>query len=73
MLNDADFKRTFLPSVKPGAKPEAAIKAFVEKNKSNALKRKPKVDDANTVRVLVHTANGYISRTILSNIGTSSS
>ncbi|CAM1506384.1 Fc.00g060250.m01.CDS01 [Cosmosporella sp. VM-42] len=42
VLNEPGFKRTFLPGVKAGAKPEAALKAFAEKNKGNALKTKPK-------------------------------
>lgn len=44
VLADPLFVKTFFPGVKlGGAKPEAAIKAFTEKNKHNALKTKPKV------------------------------
>ncbi|KAM5348773.1 hypothetical protein ACJ41O_008596 [Fusarium nematophilum] len=42
VLNDEAFKRTFLPKVPGGAKPEAALLAFAQKNKENALKTKPK-------------------------------
>lgn len=42
-LNDELFKSVFLPAVKPGAGAEAAVKAFVQRNKENALKKKPMV------------------------------
>ncbi|KAF4977506.1 hypothetical protein FZEAL_5984 [Fusarium zealandicum] len=41
-LNDEAFKRTFLPKDAARADPEAALLAFADKNKSNALKTKPK-------------------------------
>ncbi|KAF4334173.1 hypothetical protein FBEOM_11997 [Fusarium beomiforme] len=41
-LNDEDFKRTFLPKAANKTDPDAALLAFAEKNKENALKTKPK-------------------------------
>ncbi|KAG5770279.1 hypothetical protein H9Q72_002759 [Fusarium xylarioides] len=41
-LNDEAFKRTFLPKVANKSDPNAALLAFAEKNKENALKTKPK-------------------------------
>jgi uncharacterized protein (TIGR02453 family) len=43
VLNDEAFKRTFLPAAVGKKGNEAALKAFAEKNKENALKTKPKV------------------------------
>ncbi|TQV98128.1 hypothetical protein V2A60_006189 [Cordyceps javanica] len=43
---DAELRRVFFPEVKPGADVEAVIKAFVGKNKMNALKKKPMGYDA---------------------------
>ncbi|KAF5013826.1 hypothetical protein FDECE_183 [Fusarium decemcellulare] len=42
VLNDEAFKSTFLPKASGRTDPEAALLAFAEKNKSNALKTKPK-------------------------------
>ncbi|KAF5677997.1 hypothetical protein FCIRC_6598 [Fusarium circinatum] len=41
-LNDEAFKRTFLPKAANKSDPHAALLAFAEKNKENALKTKPK-------------------------------
>lgn len=41
-LNDEAFKRTFLPKAANTSDPNAALLAFAEKNKENALKTKPK-------------------------------
>lgn len=50
-LNDERFKSTFLPKAAKKGGDEAALKAFAETNKGNALKTKPKV-----------TFNGNLSR-----------
>ncbi|KAM0426796.1 hypothetical protein ACHAPT_008112 [Fusarium lateritium] len=42
VLNDQDLKRVFLPKAASKNDPESALLAFAEKNKSNALKTKPK-------------------------------
>ncbi|KAL6352869.1 hypothetical protein LRP88_13342 [Fusarium phalaenopsidis] len=42
VLNDQDLKRVFLPKAASKSDPESALLAFAEKNKSNALKTKPK-------------------------------
>ncbi|OHF00211.1 hypothetical protein CORC01_04400 [Colletotrichum orchidophilum] len=42
VLNDERFKRTFLPKSSRKGGEEAALKAFAETNKGNALKTKPK-------------------------------
>ncbi|EGU82297.1 hypothetical protein FOXB_07126 [Fusarium oxysporum f. sp. conglutinans Fo5176] len=41
-LNDEAFKRIFLPKAANKSDPNAALLAFAEKNKENALKTKPK-------------------------------
>lgn len=41
-LNDEPFKRMFLPKAANKSDPNAALLAFAEKNKENALKTKPK-------------------------------
>ena len=41
VLNDPTLRRAFLPGAKAGE--EGAVKAFQEKNKSNALKKRPMV------------------------------
>ncbi|KAI9151846.1 LOW QUALITY PROTEIN: hypothetical protein HJFPF1_09057 [Paramyrothecium foliicola] len=40
-LDDPLLKAAFFPTIKRGAGPEAVIKAFVEKNKEYALKKRP--------------------------------
>ena len=42
-LNQPHLKRVFFPSVKPGADAEKAVAAFLDRNKSNALKKRPMV------------------------------
>lgn len=43
ILNDPALKKQFLPSAAKNSKPEAALKAFADRNQDNALKTKPKV------------------------------
>jgi uncharacterized protein (TIGR02453 family) len=43
VLNNDNFKRTFLSDVASKAGEEAALKEFAKKNQENALKTKPKV------------------------------
>lgn len=43
ILNEPDLKKQFLPSAAKNPKPEAALKAFANRNQENALKTKPKV------------------------------
>ncbi|KAG6058962.1 hypothetical protein E4U32_004325 [Claviceps aff. humidiphila group G2b] len=40
-LNEASFKKTFFPKIKASAGPDAVVKAFAERNKENALKKRP--------------------------------
>ncbi|KAG5975880.1 hypothetical protein E4U58_006872 [Claviceps cyperi] len=40
-LNEAFFKKTFFPKIKASAGPDAVVKAFAERNKENALKKRP--------------------------------
>ncbi|MBE3050369.1 DUF2461 family protein [Candidatus Bathyarchaeota archaeon] len=43
ILSEPGLKKQFLPSATKSSKPEAALKAFAEKNKEGALKTRPKV------------------------------
>lgn len=45
VLNNDRFKRTFLPKASKKSGDEAALLAFAEVNKENALKKKPMVSD----------------------------
>ncbi|KND88132.1 hypothetical protein TOPH_07214 [Tolypocladium ophioglossoides CBS 100239] len=40
-LNEPLFKKAFFPGVKASADPEVAVKAFVDRNQENALKKRP--------------------------------
>ncbi|KAG6060642.1 hypothetical protein E4U17_003814 [Claviceps sp. LM77 group G4] len=40
-LNETSFKKTFFPKIKANAGPDAVVKAFAERNKENALKKRP--------------------------------
>ncbi|KAG6052073.1 hypothetical protein E4U39_004941 [Claviceps sp. Clav50 group G5] len=40
-LNETSFKKTFFPKIKASAGPDAVVKAFAERNKENALKKRP--------------------------------
>lgn len=42
-LNDPLVKKVFFSKVKASDGPEAAVRAFMEKNKGNALKKRPMV------------------------------
>lgn len=42
-LNTPEFRRTFYPAVKPGADKDKVVRAFLETNSSNALKKRPQV------------------------------
>ena len=43
VLSGPLFRKVFLPGVKANASPDAAVKAFVDKNQDNALKKRPMV------------------------------
>lgn len=43
ILSDPALKKQFLPLAAKNSKPEAALKAFADRNQDNALKTKPKV------------------------------